>query len=557
MMLTPSRLLLCFTVIVLGGPVFAGFAGVLAGAFGHAPGLRGAVPMGDVWASVLIWPGIGRSVALSVWTGLFAAALSLVLATVIMAGWSGTRAFGRLLGWLAPLLAIPHAATAFGIAFLIAPSGWVVRAISPWATGWGRPPDVLILGDPLGLALVLGLVVKELPFLLLMFIAALPQAAPASRLAVAATLGYGRVRGWLIAVFPAVYRQVRLPVYVVLAYSMSAVDTALILGPTTPPPLAIVVLRWAADPDLSMRTLASAGALLQFGLVLAGLAFWRLGELAAAAIGQRLAQSGLRGTGRSAEAAGAVIALTGGKIIMAGLVILALWSVAGPWAFPAVLPTSLTAQTWAAHGGGIAAASLTTIILAAIVTAGGLVLALGSLEARPPRRWLAVVIYLPLLVPQVVFLPGLQVAFLSVGLNAGYLPVGLSHLVFVLPYLLLILADPFDALDPRYRTIAAGLGLSPVRQFWRLRLPLLIGPIAGAVAVGMAVSVGQYLPTLLASGGRLPTLTTEALALAAGGDRRVIGAYALAQALAALLPFALALALPRLVWRNRRGMIHG
>ena len=155
------------------------------------------------------------------------------------------------------------------------------------------------------------------------------------------------------------------------------------------------------------------------------------------------------------------------------------------------------------------------------------------------------------------FLPGLQVAFLSVGLNAGSLPVGLSHLVFVLPYLLLILADPFDALDPRYRTIAAGLGLSPVRQFWRLRLPLLIGPIAGAVAVGMAVSVGQYLPTLLASGGRLPTLTTEALALAAGGDRRVIGAYALAQALAALLPFALALALPRLVWRNRRGMIHG
>jgi putative thiamine transport system permease protein len=37
----------------------------------------------------------------------------------------------------------------------------------------------------------------------------------------------------------------------------------------------------------------------------------------------------------------------------------------------------------------------------------------------------------------------------------------------------------------------------------------------------------------------------------------VIGAYALAQALAALLPFALALVLPRLIWRDRQGMLHG
>jgi putative thiamine transport system permease protein len=157
----------------------------------------------------------------------------------------------------------------------------------------------------------------------------------------------------------------------------------------------------------------------------------------------------------------------------------------------------------------------------------------------------------------VTFLPGLQAASLKIGLGSGALPVGLMHLVFVLPYLLLVLADPFNALDPRYRTIAAGLGLSPARQFWRLRLPLLLTPIAGAVAVGMAVSIGQYLPTLLAGGGRLPTLTTEALALAAGGDRRVIGAYGMAQAAAALAPFALALALPRRVWRNRQGMLHG
>jgi len=82
-------------------------------------------------------------------------------------------------------------------------------------------------------------------------------------------------------------------------------------------------------------------------------------------------------------------------------------------------------------------------------------------------------------------------------------------------------------------------------------------PAVTAAAIGFAVSVGQYLPTLLVSAGRIPTLTTEAVALAAGGDRRTIGVYALVQTLAALAPFTLALVLPRLVWRQRRGMRDG
>ncbi len=44
-----------------------------------------------------------------------------------------------------------------------------------------------------------------------------------------------------------------------------------------------------------------------------------------------------------------------------------------------------------------------------------------------------------------------------------------------------------------------------------------------ALAVGFAVSIGQYLPTLLLGWGRVPTITTEAVALSSGGDRRIDG----------------------------------
>jgi putative thiamine transport system permease protein len=50
------------------------------------------------------------------------------------------------------------------------------------------------------------------------------------------------------------------------------------------------------------------------------------------------------------------------------------------------------------------------------------------------------------------------------------------------------------------------------------------------------------------------TLTTEAVALASGGDRRIIAIFALAQTAAALIPFLIAIRLPRLVWRNRRAL---
>ncbi len=132
----------------------------------------------------------------------------------------------------------------------------------------------------------------------------------------------------------------------------------------------------------------------------------------------------------------------------------------------------------------------------------------------------------------------------------------MAHVVFVLPYVFLSLGDAFRAWDARYGAAAAALGAGPDGVLWRVRMPMLLAPVLTAAAVGFAVSAGQYLPTLLVGGGRVATLTTEAVALASGGDRRAIGVYAVAQTGAALLPFVLALAVPRLVWADRRGLRH-
>jgi putative thiamine transport system permease protein len=161
-------------------------------------------------------------------------------------------------------------------------------------------------------------------------------------------------------------------------------------------------------------------------------------------------------------------------------------------------------------------------------------------------------LYIPLLVPQIAFLFGLQVLFSFAGLDGTFVAVLLVHLVFVFPYVLLSLSDPWRSWDPRYGQLVRALGRGPDAIFWRVRLPMLLRPVLTAAALGFAISVGLYLPTLLIGAGRWPTVTTETVALASGGDRKLIGATALVQALLPFLGFAVAALVPAIIFRNRR-----
>jgi len=551
------------TLLALLGPVLAGLWGTLSAGFGHLPvaGLNGPslAPFRALWD----WPGLAAAVRLSLMTGGLATLLSLGITILLLAGWSGTRPFRALLSLLSPLLSVPHAAAAFGLLFLIQPSGWIARLLSPWATGWQRPPDVLLVQDPMGLAMTAGLVVKEVPFLLLISLAALSQIDAPQRMRLALALGYGRLAAWILGVFPALYSRIRLPVYVVLAYSMSVVDVAMILGPNTPPPLSVQIVRWMGEPDLALRTVASAAALLQLGLVIGALLGWRAAEALVARLARRRAYRGTRWRrDHILRAAGLGLGGLCVVAVIAGLAGLATWSLAARWSFPDALPDGLSLRSWQRNGPAALATLGTTFAIALSATLAGLGLTLGCLETEERRHlrltdtgmWL---LYLPLLVPQTAFLPGMQTLLLGLGVDRTLWAVTLAHLVFVLPYLRLSLQGPFKAWDSRQGAVAAAMGASPNRIFLTLRLPMLLAPILTAIAVGMAVSVGQYLPTLLVGGGRVQTLTTEAVALAAGGDRRAIGVYGLMQTAAAFLPFMLALALPALLWRNRKGLHHG
>jgi putative thiamine transport system permease protein len=554
-----SRLGPPLTLLLLAGPVLAGLIGTLLPAFGYLPALGGMEFSLEPFRHLFAQPGIWQSAGLSLATGLASAALSLGVVMLFVAAWAGTRAFSRVQHLVSPLLSVPHAAAAFGFAFLIAPSGMVARLLSSWATGWERPPDLLIVNDPMGLSLIAGLAVKEIPFLLLITLAALPQAPVTQTRLLAASLGYGRIAGFLYGSWPAIYRQIRLAVFAVIAFATSVVDVAAILGPTRPGTLALRLVGWMNDPDISLRFLASAGAILQLGVTAAAILIWIGLERMAACVRDFGAAGGFRfrhdrWLARAGIGAMAASALT----VFAGLATLVLWSVAGLWPFPHALPESVTLMSWAIALPRVAAPLGTTLVVAALATIIATVLAMLCLirEERNGRkgRLALAFIYLPLIVPQVAFLFGVQLLFLLSGAMASLPALVFVHLVFVMPYVFLSLSDPWRAFDRRYEAVAYGLGKSRMKTLWRVRLPMLMRALLTAAAVGFAVSVSLYLPTLLIGAGRLTTITTEAVALASGGSRRVIGVYAFLQMALPFLGFAVATLVPALLLRRFRAM---
>jgi len=148
---------------------------------------------------------------------------------------------------------------------------------------------------------------------------------------------------------------------------------------------------------------------------------------------------------------------------------------------------------------------------------------------------LQLAIYLPLLVPQISFLFGLQIGLSWTGLDGSWPALIYIHMIFILPYVWIVLAPACAQMDWRHDHVANSLGLNPFKRMLRVYMPLLAIPIGASLFIGFAVSISLYLPTVFVGGGRIGTITVEAISLAANGSRGPAGVAAMLQLLIPLV----------------------
>ncbi len=569
------KVIQCVFVLVLILPVGAGLLGMLLPAFNYFPALERTSFSFDAFTELFHYDGIWKMAVLSLSTGLISTLLALIGSIAIIATFYQRRTLQAVQRWLSPMLVIPHAAAAIALAFIFTPSGWAGRIVSSFSSTPTSPPDWAFPNDGFGIAVILALTLKELPFILLMALSVLsqPQLADTFRkqLNIAQSLGYGRITAFIKIVLPILYRLIKLPLLGVLAFASASVEIPLILGPNQPATLSVAILQWFNHVDIDMRIQASATACLQVIVTLLVLALWVLIEKIGACYSHCIFTNGKRNTfDHIVKWFAYSLTFTIVTIVILTTINVVLWSFATYWQYPDFVPDSLTFIHWQEGLSALKQPLLNTIWLGLGVSIVAVILTTFTLEAESyqgdsihkgklrflkkifSKKILQYALFLPLLVPGVAFLYGL-VWFQQLLLpNATWFHVFISHLLYVLPYVFLSLAVAYRRLDKRYINVAYSLGATPAKVFWQVKVPMLFSPIMVALALGLAISYSQYLPTLLASGGRIATVTTEAVAASSGASRRLSAVYVLVQIIIPLAGFILAWWLPTRIFNPSR-----
>ncbi|WP_163391558.1 ABC transporter permease [Enterovibrio norvegicus] len=543
------RLLYVMTLTVCCLPLIPGLGGVLLSAASYLPALGLNEPNLDGWHAMTSWPGSGTALQLSLFTGVTATLLAILMTFLILQRCWGTQGWNRIEKWLSLLLAMPHVAFAIGFALTFSPSGWLFRLFAA-LTGETEPYLWSLVQDSQGFGLILALAIKETPFLLLMSLSVLKQMQVDRLLTASRSLGYNASASWLKVVFPQWLTKMRFPIYAVLAYGMSVVDVAMILGPSSPSTFAVLVWQWFNDPDLTQVPRAAAGAIALFVACFGVLLLYRLAEYFLVKGWQSWQFSGSKTYSLPGKYLFGFVALLPVIIIP----VLLVWSFALRWRFPSLWPTRTTTRFWEQEVGNLLELAANSLILGLVSASVALVFAIGCLEYRDKyhKSVPQLVIAIPMLIPQLSILFGIQIAIYMLP-GQWHVPATIwAHILFAFPYVYLALDGPWHSFDQRLTQTARSLGHSAWKAWVSVKLPIVLPAILLAWAVGLSVSFAQYLPTQLLGAGRITTLTTEAVSLASGQDRRISAIYGLIQAFLPLVFFGIALAASRIADPQRR-----
>lgn len=158
-------------------------------------------------------------------------------------------------------------------------------------------------------------------------------------------------------------------------------------------------------------------------------------------------------------------------------------------------------------------AVLNTLIVAAVATAGAILIALPAAlvlsgPLAPPRVARAGVslMSLPLIVPEIVIAIATLVFFTTAGIDLGLGNVMIAHTVFCTPFALLPIMARLKSLDHRLNEAAYDLYATRPQAFRHVVAPLLGPGILSGAMLAFIVSFDNFIVTLMVSGAGGTTL---------------------------------------------------
>ena len=124
----------------------------------------------------------------------------------------------------------------------------------------------------------------------------------------------------------------------------------------------------------------------------------------------------------------------------------------------------------------------------------------------PAQQTLGLLIFIPMVMPEVLMGVSLLVLFVSLGIPLGYTTLIIAHTTFCFPFVLVGVQARLQGIDPSLEEAAMDLGATPLKAFWLVIIPYLLPAIVAGALMSFTLSFDEYIVTIFTSGAESQTL---------------------------------------------------
>jgi spermidine/putrescine transport system permease protein len=115
-------------------------------------------------------------------------------------------------------------------------------------------------------------------------------------------------------------------------------------------------------------------------------------------------------------------------------------------------------------------------------------------------------LYMPLMVPEVVFAISLLTVFTLIGLRLSFLTLIISHVAFITAFVIITIRVRLAGTNRSLEEAAMDLGANEWKTFWHVTFPILLPGIIGGALLGFAISLEDFVITFFTAGPGSSTL---------------------------------------------------
>lgn len=176
---------------------------------------------------------------------------------------------------------------------------------------------------------------------------------------------------------------------------------------------------------------------------------------------------------------------------------------------------------WKAVGNSVIVAFSSSLLSTAIGTFGAIGLTWYSFRYK---KYLKIIRYLPIIVPEIVIGISLLIFFAGLKLDLSLFTIFIAHTTFNIPFVLFIIMSRLDEFDYTVIEAAYDLGAKEWQALTRVILPMSVPGIASGFLMAMTLSLDDFVITFFVAGPGSSTLPLHIYSMIRFGVSPIINA---------------------------------